>query len=86
MVRETGTSRGSQKTEQSGPAIQISKVDWDYERISRGPTNCMSNGVDRKAGIWRTGWKQNANWLLHRVRNHTNRWSRMDIHVDRQRR
>jgi outer membrane protein TolC len=35
MVRETGTSRGSQKTEQSGPALQISKADWDFERISR---------------------------------------------------
>jgi hypothetical protein len=35
MIRETGTSRGSQKAEQSGPTIQISKADWDYERIAR---------------------------------------------------
>jgi hypothetical protein len=35
MVRETGTSKSSQKAEQAGPAIQISKTDWDYERISR---------------------------------------------------
>jgi outer membrane protein TolC len=31
----TVTSKGSQKTEQSGPPTQISKADWDYERISR---------------------------------------------------
>jgi len=30
-----GTSGGSQEDEQSGPPIQISKADWDYERISR---------------------------------------------------
>ena len=35
MVRETGTSKGSQKAEQSDSAIQISKADWDFERISR---------------------------------------------------
>lgn len=35
MVRETGTPRGNQKAEQSGPTIQISKADWDYERIAR---------------------------------------------------
>lgn len=35
MVRETATSKGSQKAEQTGPAIQVSKADWDYERISR---------------------------------------------------
>lgn len=35
MVRETGTSKSSQKAEQTGPAIQVSKADWDYERISR---------------------------------------------------
>ena len=30
-----GTSRGSQKDEQSGPPFQISKAGWDYERIAR---------------------------------------------------
>jgi hypothetical protein len=30
-----GTPRVSQKAEQSGLAIQISKADWDYERIAR---------------------------------------------------
>lgn len=35
MVRETATSKGSQKAEQTGPTIQVSKADWDYERISR---------------------------------------------------
>lgn len=35
MVRETGTSRGSQQAEPSSPAIQISKADWDCERIAR---------------------------------------------------
>ena len=35
MIRETGTSKGSQQVEQSGGAIQISKADWDYERIAR---------------------------------------------------
>ncbi|HEV2172488.1 MAG TPA: DUF2934 domain-containing protein [Nitrospira sp.] len=35
MVRETATSKGSQKAEQAAPAIQVSKADWDYERISR---------------------------------------------------
>ena len=30
-----GTSRGSQKEEQSGPPFQISKAGWDYERIAR---------------------------------------------------
>jgi outer membrane protein TolC len=35
MVRETGTSKGSQKAEQSDSSIQISKADWDFERISR---------------------------------------------------
>ena len=35
MVRETGTSKSSQKAEQTGPAIKVSKADWDYERISR---------------------------------------------------
>lgn len=35
MVRVTGTSRGNQETEESGPAIQISKSDWEHERIAR---------------------------------------------------
>jgi hypothetical protein len=35
MVRETATSKSSQKAEQTGPGIQVSKADWDYERISR---------------------------------------------------
>jgi len=35
MVRETGTSKSSQKVEQASPAIQVSKADRDYERISR---------------------------------------------------
>ena len=35
MVRETGTSKGSQKAEQTDSSIQISKADWDFERISR---------------------------------------------------
>ena len=35
MGRETGTSKGSQKAEQSDSSIQISKADWDFERISR---------------------------------------------------
>lgn len=35
MVRETAASKGSQKAEQTGTAIQVSKADWDYERISR---------------------------------------------------
>ena len=35
MVRENGTYQGSQKAEQSDSSIQISKADWDFERISR---------------------------------------------------
>ena len=34
MVRETGMSRGSQQAEESGPTVQISKADWDFERIA----------------------------------------------------
>lgn len=35
MVRDTSTSRGNQEAEESGPAIQISKSDWEHERIAR---------------------------------------------------
>jgi DUF2934 family protein len=35
MVRDTRTPRGNQEAEESGPAIQISKSDWEHERIAR---------------------------------------------------
>lgn len=35
MVRDTSTSRGNQEAEESGPPIQISKSDWEHERIAR---------------------------------------------------
>ncbi|HEU4683510.1 MAG TPA: DUF2934 domain-containing protein [Nitrospira sp.] len=35
MVRDTSTSKGNQEAEEAGPPIQISKSDWEHERIAR---------------------------------------------------
>ena len=35
MVRDTSMSKGNQEAEDSGPPIQISKSDWEHERIAR---------------------------------------------------
>jgi hypothetical protein len=77
MVRENGTYQGSQKAEQSDSSIQISKADWDFERISRRAYQLYEQRGRQEGRDLEDCWARNANWMLDREHNHTNRRSGM---------